>query len=27
VPPGVLSEEELRMLREGGIPEDDDYEA
>ena len=26
VPPGVLSEEELRMLREGCIPEDDDYE-
>lgn len=26
VPPGVLTEEELRMLREGGIPEDDDNE-
>lgn len=26
VPPGVLSEEELRMLREGGIPLDDEAE-
>lgn len=24
VPPGVLTNDELRMLREGGIPLDDD---